>query len=237
MTRAIFTCCIVTITLIILANGESERFLRKPYTLKLVVSQPITGPIAPMRDMCLGPIQLAIDLVNNRSDILPDYNVVVDVIDDQCNPPVFVKNSIGPFFLKNQRVFENFNLSENWFGQFRVPNQIKVQSESAEIMYTPPIFGGTLCSGVCAIIGNFAKQFHHIHVSSIMKEDTLKMFLQFAGAGCNNAELDDYDQFPNTYRSWSVIQAADAFADYAELMKWDEVAVISDSFGLTISVN
>ena len=57
--------------------------LKKPYTLKLTVSQSITGQIVLMREMCLAPIQLAIDMVNNRSDILPDYNVVVDVIGDQ----------------------------------------------------------------------------------------------------------------------------------------------------------
>ena len=62
------------------------------------------------------------------------------------------------------------------------------------------------------------------------------MFLQFAGAGCNNAELDDHYKFSNTYRTWSAVQPADALADFAKLMKWDEVAIISDSTPLIISV-
>ena len=164
MTLNLFACLAIIIVSITLANSEKLSVLKKPYTLKLTVSQSITGQIVPMREMCLAPIQLAIDMVNNRSDILPDYNVVVDVIDDQCDAAVFVKKSVRPFFMKNQPVFEHFNSSENWFGQFRVPNQFHFQSESAKIMYVPPIFGGSLCSGVCTVIGKFVKEFNQIQV-------------------------------------------------------------------------
>ena len=68
-----------------MVNGEAalKTTLTKPYTLKIVASMPITGQIMPMGDMCLGPMQIALDIANNRSDILPQYNLVVDIIDDQ----------------------------------------------------------------------------------------------------------------------------------------------------------
>ena len=81
-----FLFLFISIVILKTVDGEtgSAALLTKPHTLKIVASMPITGKIFPMGNMCFGPMQIALDNVNNRSDILPQYNLVVDVVDDQC---------------------------------------------------------------------------------------------------------------------------------------------------------
>ena len=136
--------------------------LTKPYTLKIVASMPITGKILPMGDMCLGPMQIALDIANNRSDILPQYNLVVDIIDDQCSGGVGLQRSIDPYFLNKQRIFKH---NDSKIGQFQIPEQFQIVEETAKIFYVPPIFGGSICSGVCQLYANMAKKFKTIQVN------------------------------------------------------------------------
>ena len=76
---------ILFVTLGIQLVVSQSKLLTKPYTLELVISMPVTGNIFPMGDIVLEPIKMVVDIVNNRSDILPDYNIVIDIIDDQCD--------------------------------------------------------------------------------------------------------------------------------------------------------
>ena len=147
-----------------MVNGEAalKTTLTKPYTLKIVASMPITGQIMPMGDMCLGPMQIALDIANNRSDILPQYNLVVDIIDDQCNGGVGLQRSIDPYFLNKQRIFKH---NDSKIGQFQIPEQFLIVEESAKTFYVPPIFGGSICSGVCQLYANMVKKFKTIQVS------------------------------------------------------------------------
>ena len=141
-----------------------ETLLRKPYTLKVITTQPITGTVIPMGDLCLEPIRLAAEIANNRSDILPDYNLVFDIIDDECNGAVWVKRSVAPFLLNEERVFDGIDTPAHWAGQYQVPRQFNVLNDSARTMFVPPIFGGSLCSGVCSSVAQFMNQFNLVQV-------------------------------------------------------------------------
>ena len=117
-----------------------------------------------MGDLCLEPIRLAAEIANNRSDILPDYNLVFDIIDDECNGAVWVKRSVAPFLLNEERVFNGIDTPQHWAGQYQIPRQFNVLNDSARTMYVPPIFGGSLCSGVCSSVAQFMSQFNLIQV-------------------------------------------------------------------------
>ena len=142
-------------------NNEPIVNLTKPYTLKLITSMPITGNIVTMGDMCLGSMKIALDIANSRSDILPDYNLVIDVIDDQCDGSVGLQRSIGPYFLNKERIY---NANDSNFGQFQIPQQFQLAEKSAETFYIPPIFGGSVCSAVCLLYANLMKKFKTIQV-------------------------------------------------------------------------
>ena len=138
--------------------------MTKPYTLELVVSMPVTGNILPLGDIALEPIKMVVEIVNNRSDILPDYNIVVDVIDDQCGAAVGLQNTIGPFFLSGKRVFNETNK----IGQYRFPESVEFLHQTATSFLMPPVLAGHLyfciCSSVCMVIGNLVPTFSTIQV-------------------------------------------------------------------------
>ena len=101
--------------------------LTKPYTLELPVLLPITGNIYPLGQVGLEPVRMIAEIVNNRSDILPDYNVVIDVIDDQCDAATGLNRTVGPFFLQEQAIFNNTNR----IGRFQFPENFEIQQETA----------------------------------------------------------------------------------------------------------
>ena len=148
------------ITAMVVFVASEPTSLTKPYTVKLVVSLSVTGRISPMGPIALEPVRLIVDIVNNRSDILPDYNVVVDVIDDQCDPAVGLTRSVGPFFLKEQSIFN----STNRIGQFQFPESFEIQQETANSFFMLPLFSGPICSEVCVPVGTLMSTFNTIHV-------------------------------------------------------------------------
>ena len=135
--------------------------MTKPYTLELVVSMPVTGNILPLGDIALEPIKMVVEIVNNRSDILPDYNIVIDIIDDQCGAAVGLQNTIGPFFLSGKRVFNETNK----IGQYRFPESVEFLHQTATSFLMPPVLAGPICSSVCMVVGNLAPTFNTIHVN------------------------------------------------------------------------
>ena len=134
--------------------------LNKPYTIKLAASLPISGNIFPLGKMCLEPAKLAVEMTNNRSDILPDYNIVLDVIDDQCDAAVGLNRIVGPVFLNKNPV------DNQTFGQYQFPETFHFIQHSATTFYMPPIVTGSVCSGVCQVLANLMESFNTIQVCS-----------------------------------------------------------------------
>ena len=136
--------------------------MTKPHTLQLAVTLPITGNIYPLGQVGLEPVRMIAEIVNNRSDILPDYNVVIDVIDDQCDAAVGLNRTVGPFFLQEQAIFN----STNRIGQFQFPENFKIQQETANSFLVPPLIAGPVCSAVCIALATLMPTFNTIHVCS-----------------------------------------------------------------------
>ena len=206
-------------------SNNKEVLLTKPYTLKLVASLPITGNIFPLGSVCTESANIAVEMVNNRNDILPEYNIVLDIIDDQCNAAVGFERSINPFFLNENRVYDVVNRGNDSFGrigQFQFPETFNFVHKSATKLHIPPILTGSVCSGVCMFLANLMPTFNTI---------------QYAGVGCNSIAMDDEQRYPNTYRTWSFAQFADATVSFANQMKWEQVAIISDSITFNIQVS
>ena len=155
------TCSFIFITLAIQLVASQPWLFTKPYTLELVISMPVTGNIFPMGDIALEPIKMVVEIVNNRSDILPDYNIVIDIIDDQCDAAVGLDRTIGPFFLSGKRVFNETNR----IGQYRFPESVEFLHQTATSFLMPPVLAGPVCSSVCMVLGNLVPTFNTIHVN------------------------------------------------------------------------
>ena len=164
---------ILFVTLGIQLVVSQSKLLTKPYTLELVISMPVTGNIFPMGDIVLEPIKMVVDIVNNRSDILPDYNIVIDIIDDQCDAGVGLSRTIGPFFLSGKRVFNKTNR----IGQYRFPESVEFLHQTATSFLMPPVLAGPVCSSVCRVLGNLVPTFNTIHVITINQSFFIILFL------------------------------------------------------------
>ena len=138
--------------------------LSKPFTLKLQVMLPIGGEIAPLGDLCLEPVNLLLDIVNNQRDILPDYNLVLDVIDDKCLGSVALKE-ILPFFTADRVEPNEIGKNITKPGWYRLPYNHQSTMPSAGTAYVPPLVIGGLCSGVCTVVARNVQYFDLINVS------------------------------------------------------------------------
>ena len=154
---------IINLVVLVVAS-EHMVMMKKPYSLKVVASLPITGKIVPFGDVCLEPIRMLVENLNNRSDILPEYNFIVDIIDDKCSESVALERSLNSFFLNQQRIFKVQNGTEKSIGQYRFPESFEFVHETASTFYVPPIMTGPVCSGVCMVLGNLVKSFNTVHV-------------------------------------------------------------------------
>ena len=156
--------------LITMVEGD----LWKPFSLKLQVMLPIGGEIAPLGDLCLEPINLLLNIVNNRSDILPDYNLVLDIIDDKCLGSVALKE-IVPFFSADRVEMDEIPKNLTKPGWYRLPHNHQAIMASAETAYVPPLVVGGLCSGVCTVVARNVQFFDLINVRSVTFSLNLKL--------------------------------------------------------------
>ena len=122
---------------------------RKPYTVRLPISGPITGPYFPMGPICIDVMEHGLRLINNRTDILPNYHLIMDFWDDQCLGETGVAK-IMPYF-QNQN---------------HVRGDLVMPREDANItdFFTPPLLVGSICSGVCHYVAPIAKNFKYVEV-------------------------------------------------------------------------
>ena len=189
--------------------------LTKKHTLKLQALLPITGNAAPLGDLCIKPIEYLLTKVNNQSEILPDYNLVVDVADDQCSESIGLRE-ILPFFFADRVL----NQSSAKVGDYQIPKDYTMNMESAVTFLVPPILTGSLCSGVCQIVGQQMQLFNLIEMSS----------------GCNSEALSDDKKYPNLYRAVSDSSMASTTVKFIVHLNWDYVALISDSSIMNLKV-
>ena len=187
--------------------------LTKKHTLKIQALLPITGNKAPLGNICIKPIEFIVNKVNQQRNLLPDYNIVVDVADDQCSGSTGIKE-ILPFFFSD-RVH---NKTNGRIGSYQLPQNQTMLWESAETYLVPPLLMGSICSSVCEFFGSQLQDFQ---------------LVAFA-ISCNSDVLADNDKFPNLYRRFQKPATADTIAKFLIYLQWDYVAFISDSNKLNI---
>ena len=145
--------------------------LQKSYTLKIPTTLPIGGDIAPLGDLCLKPLNYMLEIVNNRTDILPEYNLVIDVLDNQCLGSVGLKKILPIFF--GERVERgplvetpHLNSSEKKHIIYKLPrDRTAIFPSATSKFYIPPIVAGGLCSAVCSVVSRTVQFFDFINVS------------------------------------------------------------------------
>ena len=147
---------------------ESFQELKKPFTIKVPILVPLGGPLAPMGQICSEPIKMVLDIVNNSTDILPQYNVVVDAIDHGCQGSVALQE-VYPFFLADRfqpNGLTNVNNRSN--PRLHIfPNDREILFETAQNLYVPPLILGGLCSATCRVVSRTVQFFDFINVSSL----------------------------------------------------------------------
>ena len=132
----------------------------KPYTLKVPILLPLTGPINPLDGICTNIAELAASDFNNQNQYLTDYNIVFDLIDDQCNPITGVRHLL-PFY-------------QNWqpTGDIKMPSRQRFPSNQSIFnqsldnkSFNVPLLGGPICSGPCTKTSNLPQHFNFLQVS------------------------------------------------------------------------
>ena len=199
----------------LLSSGSQGTLLTKKHTLKLQALLPITGNAAPLGDLCIKPIEYLLAKINNQSKILPDYNLVVDVADDQCSGSTGLQK-ILPFFFADRVL----NQSSAKIGDYHVPKNYTMNLESAETFLVPPILAGSLCSGVCQIVGQQMQIFNLIELTS----------------GCNSEAVSDNKKYPNLYRAAADSSMASTTVKFIVHLNWDYVALLSDSSKMNLKI-
>ena len=207
-----YLCLIFFFTLISVKNVDSQ--LKKKHTLKIQALLPISGNAAPLGDFCIKPIEYLVDKVNNQQKYLPDYNIVVDVADDQCSGSTGVREILPYFF--SERVL---NKTSSKIG-IQLPRNQTTIFESAETYLVPPLLIGSLCSSVCQVVGLQLKHFE---------------LIAYTG-GCNAKAVSNDKKYPNLYRSVADSEFVDVTARFIDNLKWDHVALISDASDLNLKL-
>ena len=219
----------VGIILFITAIGQIPMFssilLEKPFTLKLSMFLSMTGNRIASPE-CVHAAKIVTELFNNRTDMLKDYNIVIDMNDDACIDGDGVKLAV-PLLFENDRVIQNGTSDKaKWLGKYQIPEigSIEVLHDTAKTAYVAPVIAGPLCSGSCKEIGKLLRQSNMI---------------SFTGSACLSQELDDHKKYPNTFRMISAGQAVDLYIELADVMNWREIALISDSspYGILVTFN
>ena len=182
--------------------------LTKPYTLKIQTLLPVGGPLAAFGNLCIEPMKFLIDKVNQQNKILPDYNLVVDVVDDECNGATGLKG-ILPFFFNDRVLAQN----QSKVGQYRFPENVTLAHKSAATHYVTPMLMGGVCSDVCQVTGRTLQHFDLVAYST----------------ACNADELSNSKMYPNFYRTISQTFITSVTLDFMMEMGWDNVAIISDT--------
>ena len=195
---------------------EGNAVLTKKHTLKIQALLPITGEAAPMGDLCIKPIEYFVNKVNSQTKYLKDYNVVVDLADDQCSGSTGVKQILPYFFA--DRVS---NRTSAKIGKYQIPTNQTTIHDSAKAYLTSPLLIGSICSDVCQVVGRLL---HHFELIG-------------STGGCNSDALSDDKKYPNLYRSAASSQFLDITLDLIKHLQWDYVAIISDAnkFNLIIT--
>ena len=138
---------------------NAATILNKPYTLHIPIVLPINGQINPTNGICTNMAELAASDFNNQSNYLPDYNVIFDLIDDQCHPIPAVNNLV-PFY-RNWKPTGNIEASS----KLRFPANYTFRHRTAENGLNIPLIGGPVCSGSCKVINQLPKQYNFMQVS------------------------------------------------------------------------
>ena len=150
---------------VLMSNLSLQIQLRKPFTLKIPVMLPIGGKTVPLGEVCTEPVKLILEMVNNRSDILPNYNLIIDALDHECQASMALRE-IYPYFYADRVVPDALSPPETFNPRLHMfPTDRRTLFPTATTAYVPPIVMGGLCSPVCSVVGRTLQFFDLINVS------------------------------------------------------------------------
>ena len=154
---------------------------------------------------------MLLDVFNNQTEYLPDYNVVVDLIDDGCSPMVALSKLI-PMYME-PKLWTNLS-SVAPAGQIYLPSEMAFEHSSAEMAFHLPFLTGPICSGVCKVIGQLPQHFKTIELT----------------LACTDPTVDDRRRFGNLYRqNYPITYSAYTRAAIMNLFNWTEVSLLADA--------
>ena len=201
---------IIFFTAIIIPIGWGS-LLKKKHTIRLPLVTSVGGSILPLSKVCTSGVQMLLDVFNNQTEYLPDYNVVVDLIDDGCNPMVALPKLI-PMYME-PKLWTNLS-SLDGTGKTFLPSEMVFERNGAEKAFHLPILTGPICSTVCRVIGQLPQHFKTIEIT----------------VGCTDPTVDDRQRFGNLYRqNYPVSYNAYTRAIIMNLFNWTEVGMIVEA--------
>ena len=127
----------IILTLFLIENVSSSHLVKRKQQLRVPLLVPIKGSINPLGDICTKSAEIAVKRINEQEKVLPNYDLVVDIIDDQCNK----SKSLG--------IMMEELLDWKWR---------QVDSNGGEI-FTPPLLMGSPCSSVTRSVGALVQHF------------------------------------------------------------------------------
>ena len=186
------TLAILIFINIFVQNSHMERaskMLWKPKTIVVPVVANLGGSVVPLGDTCTVSMDIFLDKFNQQSQFLPDYNLVVEITDDECSEATAVERFIPEYINWKSHVnLTNINREDNGTraGQMKtyVPNMFEFEHQQAANAIRVPFFSGPLCSGPCKAISQYPQYFNIIE----------------ATVACLSPKLDNRKLYPNFYR-------------------------------------
>ena len=208
---------------VVSSNFLKETTLTKRQTLRVPFLAPIGGKINPLGDICLQSASTALDKINKNPHILPDYNLVIEIIDDECRSFTALERFVPELEQWKWNV-ERRNLMENLsnYSTLLPVHHYLSENRSNHSFLTPPLFVGSPCSEVCRAIGRLAQHFGIVE----------------AAIGCVDSKLDNRNVYRNFYRLFTSLKRnVVARLNLLLAMNWTQIAIVSDQSQYTSSVS
>ena len=155
------------------STGQTAN-LKKNYTLVVPIMLPMTGAVSAIGPWARATIELALNTINNLSSVLPNYNLVMDIGDDQCADAPAVKRTLN-FYLNYKPTRDLSTSTGTEFGTFQPVNST-FNEETAKTGYVVPLFLGGICSPSCVAAAKFPQHFDSIDmVTGMNVEDCQRL--------------------------------------------------------------
>ena len=143
------------------ACSDKVTILDKPRSIKLTMICPLTGSTIPMQGICTSSAEFFLNSFNQQTKYLKDYNLIVDIVDDQCSHKTAVEKLV-PSFSNWKPTYDISEVGKHGIG---LPKNATFSQKEAEVLINIPLMAGPICSGPCKVLGSFIQHFNMIGVS------------------------------------------------------------------------